>query len=83
MQQVAEQSFVPQTPEGTVRELSLLLDNLMPAAVYLTCDHANNYIQVHGRLDRDLAEMKKTVAAFLTQPEAERLDFYARHDSRI
>lgn len=81
--QVADGSFTPQSAEGTVLELALLLDLLQPSPTFLTCDHSNNVVQVHGRLDTDLEEMRREVRAFLTLPEAQRRLLYEEHRSRI
>jgi len=42
----------------------------------LACDHANNYIQVFGRLDSDHDKMLKAVNAFLALPEDQRMEHY-------
>ena len=75
--------FKPQTAEGTVHELQLLLENLRCDSSYLTCDHENNYIKVEGVLQNDLAEMRKQVGNFLLLPEKERQRHYREIDSRI
>ncbi len=81
--QIRDGSFVEQTPDGTVAELQLLLENLQPFSAFFACDHANNYLNVSGRLDHDLATMRQDVAAFLAQPEARRTAHYQMIGSRI
>lgn len=83
MQQVRDGNFIPQSPEGSVRELSLLLDNLKPSDTFLTCDHANNLLQVHGNLKDDLNLMRREVNSFLNLPEDQRKAHYATHQSSI
>jgi radical SAM superfamily enzyme YgiQ (UPF0313 family) len=48
---MAAGEFREQTPEGTVIELRDLIDGLDAEGTTFTCDHANNYMQVHGRLN--------------------------------
>ncbi len=60
--------FVPQTPEGTVRELGELIERLDAEGTIIASDHANNYIQVYGRLMKDKKEMLDYVNAFLELP---------------
>ncbi len=81
--QVADGSFVPQSAEGTVEELALLLDLLQPGPTWLTCDHANNVVQVHGSLASDLNEMRNEVREFLALPDRRRSAAYQEHQSRI
>ncbi len=75
--------FQPQTAEGTVLELQLLLENLRVEGSYLTCDHENNYIRVEGMLQNDLAAMRRQVDTFLRQPIEAREDYYRQIDARI
>jgi hypothetical protein len=83
LQQVEDGSFTPQSAEGTIQELALLLDRLRPSPTYLTCDHANNVVQVHGSLATDLDEMRREVNSFLALPEKQRRACCAEHRSRI
>ncbi|MBE0584186.1 MAG: radical SAM protein [Desulfofustis sp.] len=83
LEQVENGSFIPQSAEGTVAELALLLDSLHPSPTYLTCDHANNVIQVHGSLATDLEAMRREVHAFLELPDQDRHDRCREHRSRI
>ncbi len=64
--------FREQTPEGTVRELRLLVDRIEVDGPYLTCDHANNYLPVHGRLLAEREEMLEKIDRFLALPEETR-----------
>ncbi len=83
LQQVDDGSFTPQSAEGTVHELALLLERLRPSPTYLTCDHANNVVQVHGSLATDLDEMRREVRSFLALPEEQRRACCSEHRSRI
>jgi hypothetical protein len=76
-------AFAPQTPEGTVRELRLLLAALNDLATFVACDHENNYVHVAGMLKADREEMLAEVDGFLALPEAEREAHYAAVGSRI
>ena len=83
LQQVEDGSFTPQNAEGTVHELALLLERLRPSPTYLTCDHANNVIQVHGSLATDLDEMRSEVNSFLALTDQQRRACWEQHRSRI
>ncbi len=76
MEKIKANEFMEQTPEGTVIELRDLIEALEPCPTVLACDHANNYIQVFGRLDSDKEQMLKAVNAFLALPEEQRLVHY-------
>lgn len=81
MEKIHAGEFTEQTPEGTVVELRDLLASLDPSPTVLACDHANNYIQVFGRLDEDRDEMLKTLDAFLSLPEQVRQEHYRSRPS--
>jgi radical SAM superfamily enzyme YgiQ (UPF0313 family) len=83
LEQVKNGSFTPQSAEGTVEELALLLDCLHPSPTYLTCDHANNVVQVHGSLATDLEEMRREAHSFLELPDQRRRDYCREHQSKI
>ncbi len=76
-------TFVEQDPDGTVRELELLLTLLKPMDTLLTCDHANNYIQLSGLLREDRDGMVVAVREFLALPRQRREAVYAAIGSRI
>lgn len=76
-------AFNPQTPEGTVLELRLLIENLERLETLLLCDHRNNYVQVAGRLDSDRDEMLAEIESFLALPEKERQAHYRQVGSGI
>jgi radical SAM superfamily enzyme YgiQ (UPF0313 family) len=76
MEKIKAGEFMEQTPEGTVIELRDLIEALEPCPTVLACDHANNYVQVFGRLDSDKEQMLKAVNAFLALPEEQRLEHY-------
>ena len=80
---VRDGSFIPQSPEGTVLELQLLLEILQPMNSFLLCDHGNNFVQVSGLLKTDLPEMLTEVDAFLSLPNEERQDHYRAVGSHI
>lgn len=81
--QVRDGSFVEQTPEGTVLEVKLLLEQLEPLNTFFACDHANNYINVSGLLKDDRDDMLREIADFLALPEEQRQDHYRMIGSRI
>jgi len=68
--------FVPQTPEGAVIELRDILTELDADGTVFTCDHANNYIQVHGQLNAQKTEMLACIDSFLALPESVRQKHY-------
>jgi radical SAM superfamily enzyme YgiQ (UPF0313 family) len=76
MEKIRMGEFVEQTPEGTVIELRDLVAGLEPSPMVFTCDHANNYIQVHGRIDHDKGAMLEEINTFLELPEARRREHY-------
>jgi len=65
--EVAAGNFREQTPEGTVRELRRLVEEITVEGTWLTCDHANNYVALHGRFLQDKAAMLRAADAFLGQ----------------
>ena len=75
--------FLPQTPEGTVFELKRLLEGLEGVSTFLTCDHANNYVRVEGRLPEERQRMLDVINAFLQLPESERQAHYEAVGSQI
>jgi radical SAM superfamily enzyme YgiQ (UPF0313 family) len=75
--------FLPQTAEGSVVELQLLLQHLTSEGSFFTCDHENNYVQVQGRLQKDLPGMLEHINAFLLQPDEVRERHYNAINSRI
>lgn len=76
--------FTPQTPEGMVLELQLLIENLdSDLATMLLCDHRNNYVRVAGIIRDDRQEMLAAVEDFLRRPASEREKHYAAVGSGI
>lgn len=75
--------FQPQTAEGTVLELQLLLQNLVCDGSFFTCDHENNYVQIQGTLSRDLPSMLEHLDTFLLQPSDVKERYYNEINSRI
>ncbi len=76
-------NFHPQTPEGTIMELRLLIEQLCSPSTFVTCDHGNNYVQVSGRIDEDKQAMLAKINAFLALPESDRESYYLAIGSRI
>lgn len=75
-QEVKNGNFREQTPEGTVRELRLMVETISVEGPYLTCDHANNYLPLHGRFLEDKARMLEEADAFLGLSEEARERHY-------
>ncbi|MDX1775749.1 MAG: radical SAM protein [Desulfobulbales bacterium] len=76
--------FKPQTPEGTVLELKLLLAGLDDdLATFIVCDHENNYVHVSGSVSRDKHDMLAAIDAFLALPASDRQAHYNAVGSRI
>lgn len=82
-QDIRSGAFVPQTAEGTVLELRRLIETLKDVETFVTCDHGNNYVSVHGRIPQDQPAMLETIDRFLSLPEAERQAHYEAVGSRI
>lgn len=68
--------FHEQTPEGTVLELRALLAGLDAEGSTFVCDHANNYLQVFGRLNAEKDRMLQEIDSFLALPEHQRIAHY-------
>jgi radical SAM superfamily enzyme YgiQ (UPF0313 family) len=69
---IKEGTFQEQSPEGTVKELRLLVDEITVDGPHLTCDHANNYVPLHGTFLKDKQNMLNQVDEFLGLPEETR-----------
>ena len=77
-------TFKPQTPEGTVQELRLLLEKLdNHLATFLVCDHQNNYVYVSGKIKDDRDDMLAVIDEFLALPEKEKEAHYRSVGSHI
>ena len=76
MEKIHAGEFIEQTAEGTVIELRNLVAALDPTPAVLACDHANNYIQVFGRLDENREEMLRLINTFLALPLEQRQKHY-------
>jgi len=76
MEKINSGEFKEQTPEGTVVELRDLIERLDPSPTVLACDHANNYIQIFGRLDEEKSSMLHIINTFLGLPEKRREEHY-------
>ncbi len=68
--------FREQTPEGTVLELRDLIAGLDAEGTTFACDHANNYLQVFGKLNEDKERMLQFIDSFLSLPENQRAAHY-------
>ena len=68
--------FEEQTPEGTVVELRMLVDLVTVDGPYITCDHSNNYLTVHGRFLKDKEAMVAEIDRFLNMSETTRKRHY-------
>ena len=75
---MASGEFRAQEPEGTLVELRELVRGLDSEGSLLVCDHANNYLQLSGTLNRDRASMLKSIEDFLAQPDEVRQRHYQR-----
>jgi biotin synthase-like enzyme len=77
-------TFRPQTPEGSVHELKLLLEKLdNHLDTFLVCDHQNNYVHVSGRIKEDKDVMLAAIDEFLALPKNDREAHYKVVGSRI
>jgi radical SAM superfamily enzyme YgiQ (UPF0313 family) len=73
---IEEGTFHEQSPEGTVMELRLLVEGITVDGPQLTCDHANNYVSLHGALLKDKQDMLDQIDEFLGLPEETRARHY-------
>lgn len=77
-------TFKPQTPEGSVLELKLLIEKLDNSLdTYFVCDHQNNYVHVSGKIKDDKKDMLEVVDDFLGMSQEEREAHYEAVGSRI
>jgi radical SAM superfamily enzyme YgiQ (UPF0313 family) len=76
MEKIHMGEFTEQTAEGSVVELRDLIYGLEPSTMFFTCDHANNYIQVHGRMDEHKDDMLRHINAFRALPDGQRQEHY-------
>jgi radical SAM superfamily enzyme YgiQ (UPF0313 family) len=83
LKEINAKRFQPQTPEGTVLELQLILRQLTVSGAVFTCDHENNYIKVKGLLPQDQQTMLTEIDTFLSLPAQERNRWYREVGSRI
>ncbi len=76
-EEIRDGRFVPQSPEGSVRELRLLvelLDESLKTAV--VSDHQNNYVHIAGTVTEHKRDMLAEIDAFLALPPEEREAHY-------
>ena len=76
-------SFTPQTPEGCVLELRMLIEQLHKLSTFVVCDHENNYVHVSGIMSENKDDMLATVDAFLALPKKKRDAHYLAVGSQI
>lgn len=82
--EIREGLFIPQSQEGSVLELRLLVEELSGSlSTYLATDHVNNYVQVAGNLREDKKEMLAEIDSFLSLPKAKREAHYQEVGSSI
>ena len=82
-QDIRSGAFIPQTAEGTVLELRRFIEQLENVDTLVTCDHANNYVNVHGSMPHDRLAMLEVIDRFLQLPEADRQAHYEAIGSRV
>lgn len=82
-QEIHTGTFKPQTPEGSVLELRLLIEKLDRISTFIACDHENNYVQVSGCMKENKDEMLAAIDAFLALPAKDRETHYREVGSRI
>ncbi len=80
---IVNNSFIPQTPEGTVLELKRLIEQLEGVNSMILCDHANNYIRINGKIPEDKATMINEIETFLKLPQQTRKRHYKIVGSEI
>jgi len=75
--------FIPQSPEGMVIELRDFIEQMNAEGTIIACDHANNYIQVYGKLMAQKKDMLDTINTFLDLPNNVRQNHYETVSSVI
>jgi radical SAM superfamily enzyme YgiQ (UPF0313 family) len=75
-EKIAAGEFREQTPEGTVHELRNLIAALDAEGTTFTCDHANNYLPIHGLLNKDKEAMLDVIDSFLALSGDQRAAHY-------
>ncbi|MDR4503697.1 MAG: hypothetical protein MRK01_02755 [Candidatus Scalindua sp.] len=83
LKEIRNGAFQPQTPEGCVRELKMLIEKLNRLSTFVACDHENNYVHVSGILKESKERMLAIIDNFLTLPETKRDAHYLAVGSRI
>ncbi len=83
LKEIRAGAFIPQTPEGSVLELKLLLENLDNISTCIVCDHHNNYVHVSGCINEDKEDMLAEIDSFLALPASKREAHYQVVGSRI
>jgi biotin synthase-like enzyme len=83
LREIRNGSFNPQTPEGSVRELKMLIGELNNLSTFLVCDHENNYVHVSGTVKESKDQMLTIINDFLNLPETKRDAHYLTVGSQI
>ena len=73
----AEGKFIPQTAEGILHEMKLLIENISDDVknCVFRSNHASNYLPLKGRLSRDRKKILETIDQGLEHPENVRSEF--------
>ena len=70
-------TFIPQTPEGILHEMKLLIENIsddVKSCVFRS-NHASNYLPIKGRLSRDRDKILSVINKSIEHPENVRPEF--------
>jgi radical SAM superfamily enzyme YgiQ (UPF0313 family) len=73
----ASGKFIPQTPNGILREMKLLIENISDDVknCVFRSNHASNYLPIKGRLSRDREKILGVIKQGLEHPEKMRSEF--------
>ncbi|RLC56053.1 MAG: radical SAM protein, partial [Candidatus Cloacimonadota bacterium] len=72
--------FIPQTPNGILHEMKLLIENISDDVknCVFRSNHASNYLPIKGRLSRDRDKIVSEINQTLEHPENVRPEFMRR-----
>jgi len=73
----ADGTFIPQTADGILREMKLLIENISDDVknCVFRSNHASNYLPLKGRLSRDRDKILETIDQGLEHPENVRPEY--------
>ena len=73
-------TFIPQTPNGILHEMKLLIENISDDVknCVFRSNHASNYLPIKGRLSRDREKIVSEINQTLEHPENVRPEFMRR-----